>query len=117
MWRRQHGLSMIGFLFVAAIVIVVALLGFRMIPAYVEYFSVQKALEGALKDTNDYSTTAIRRAVDRRLGAEYIDSVRSGDVEVTKTGNTINASVSWQKKLHLVSNVSLLLDFDASASR
>jgi hypothetical protein len=36
---------------------------------------------------------------------------------VTKDGNTITASVSWQKQLHMVGNVSLLLDFDASASR
>ena len=44
-------------------------------------------------------------------------SVSAKDVEVTRTGNTITASVSWQKKLPLVSNVSLLLDFDATSSR
>ncbi len=38
---------MIGFLFVAAVVLVVALLAFRMIPAYIEYYTIQKALESA----------------------------------------------------------------------
>ena len=53
--RAQRGLSMIGFLFVAAVVLVVALLAFRMIPSYIEYYTVQKALEGALADSNDLS--------------------------------------------------------------
>ena len=45
--RAQRGLSMIGFLFVAAVVLVVAMVSFRMIPAYIEYYTIQRALEGA----------------------------------------------------------------------
>lgn len=117
MRNRERGLSMLGFLFVAAVVIVIALVGFRMVPAYIEYYSVQKALQGALSDTNDLSAVAIRRAVERRLGADYIDSVSASDVQVAKTGNEITASVEWEKRLPLVYNVSLVLDFNASASR
>jgi Domain of unknown function (DUF4845) len=114
---RQRGLSMTGFLFVAAVVLGLALLSFRVIPAYIEYFSVKKALEGALADSPDLSKADIRRRIERRLGAEYIDSLQANDVDVTRTGNVTTASASWQTKLHLAGNVSLLLDFDASASR
>jgi Tfp pilus assembly major pilin PilA len=115
--RRQRGLSMISFLFVAAVMLIIALLAFRMVPAYIEYYTIQKALEGALADSNDLSTATIRRAMDRKLSADYADAVTAKDVAVTKSGNVTTASVSWQKVLPLVSNVSLLLDFDASASR
>ncbi|MFO1314787.1 MAG: DUF4845 domain-containing protein [Burkholderiales bacterium] len=115
--RTQRGLSMIGFLFVAAVVLVTAMVAFRMIPAYIEYYTIQRALEGALADANDLSVATIRRAMDRRLAADYADAVAAKDVEVTKAGNTITASVSWEKRLHMVGNVSLLLEFDASASR
>ena len=114
---RQRGISMIGFLFVAAVLVVVALVTFRIIPSYIEYYSVQKALEGAMADTNDLSAQAIRRAVDRRLSADYIDSVNAKDVQVTKSGNIISASLAWEKRLPLVHNVSLVLDFEASASK
>ncbi len=114
---RQHGLSMTGFLFVAAVVLVLALLSFRVIPAYIEYFSVKKALEGALADSPDLSKADIRRRIERRLGAEYIDSMHANDVDVNRVGNVTTASASWQTKLPLVGNASLLLDFDASASR
>jgi hypothetical protein len=114
---RQRGLTMIGFLFVAAVVLVGALLSFRVIPAYIEYFSVQKALEGALADSPDLSRVDILRRIERRLGADYIDSMHASDVTITRANNVTTASASWQNKLHLVGNASLLLDFEASASR
>ena len=114
---RQRGLTMLGFLFVAAVVLVIALISFRVIPAYIEYFSVQKALEGALADSKDLTKADIRKLVDRRIGADYIDSVNASDIDVVKAGNVTTVSVGWQTKLHLVGNASLLLDFDATASK
>jgi len=108
---------MIGFLFVAAVLMVVALLAFRMIPAYIEYYTIQKALETTLAEVSDPTVANFRKAMERRLNADYADAVSARDVDLTKNGNTITASVSWEKKLPLVQNVSLLLEFDASASR
>jgi hypothetical protein len=115
--KSQSGLTMIGFLFVAAVLLVVALLVFRTLPAYIEFYTVQKALAQALNDTNDPTLNNVRRAVERKLDADYVDAVTSRDVEVTKSGNSVTATVSWQKKLPLFYNVSLVLDFDASATR
>src|SRR4029453_2772512 len=112
--RHQRGISMIGFLFVAGVLLVCALLAFRMIPAYIEYYTVQKALETAMAENPDVNLITIRRSVDRKLGADYVDSVSAKDVEVSKVGNTITAYVNWEKKLPLVHNVSLLMDFNAS---
>jgi hypothetical protein len=115
--RHQRGISMIGFLFVAAVLLVCALLAFRMIPAYIEYYTVQKALESAISENADPNITNIRRSVDRKLGADYVDSVSAKDVELSKVGNTITAYVNWEKRLPLVHNVSLLMEFNASASK
>lgn len=115
--RVQAGLSMIGFLFVVVVVLVVALLAFRTIPAYIEYFTIQKALDNALREAQDPTLNNVRRAMERKLNADYADAVTARDVEVTRNGNQIVASVSWQKKLPLVYNASLLLEFDATATR
>jgi Tfp pilus assembly major pilin PilA len=116
--KRQRGLSMLGFLFVAAVVVTCVMIGFRVTPAYIEYYSVKKALEEALVNAKDLNSTAeVRNAFQRRADAGYIESVSGKDIEVTKTKNEITASVSWTRKLPMVANVSLLLDFDASATR
>jgi hypothetical protein len=115
---KQRGLSIVGFLFVAAMVVMFVMIGFRLLPTYIEYYSVQKALEQALADTKDLNSTAeVRAAFQKRADAGYIESVSARDIEVVKTKNDLTASVSWTRKLPLVGNVSLFLEFDASATR
>jgi sensor histidine kinase regulating citrate/malate metabolism len=118
MRTRQRGLSILGFLFVAAVVIVVVMVGFRVMPAYIEYYSVRKALEQSLEDAKDLNSAAeIRNAFQRRADAGYIESVDGKDVEVTKMKNEITASVSWTRKLPMVANASILLEFEATATK
>ena len=115
---RQRGLSMLGFLFVTVVVVTCVMIGFRVLPAYIEYYSVKQALEQALSDAKDInSTTEIRNAFQKRADAGYIESVQGRDVDITKFKNEVTASATWTRKLPLVANVSLFLDFEASATR
>jgi Tfp pilus assembly major pilin PilA len=117
MGRRERGITLIGFLFVAIVVVIAALIGFRVLPAYVEYFSVQRALQTALEDSPTGNVAEIRRAFDRKLVGGYVESVRPTDIHVSRQGNVITASIEWQRVLHMIGNASILLEFDASASR
>ncbi len=62
----------------AVVVVAVVMIGFRMLPAYIEYFSVQKALAkvAARMQPRTISLTKFRRDFDRRPSADYIESVR-----------------------------------------
>ena len=114
----QGGLTILGFLFVAAVVVSCAMIGFRVAPSYIEFYSVQKALKRSLEETADFATpTELRNKFQRFADSGYIESVRGADVQMQKAGNEITAYVSWTRTLPLVANVSLLLDFDASATR
>jgi len=116
--QRQRGLSIIGFMFVAAVVVIAVMIGFRMVPAYIEWMTVQKVLAKTLQDSKEgFSLYQFRRDFDLKASADYIDSVRGSDVEVAKEGNDLVASASWSRTLHLVGNVSLLLEFEATAKK
>jgi hypothetical protein len=114
---NQRGLSMIGFLFTTAVVIVAALVLFRVGPAYIEYFTVQKALDETMRDVQDPSAAELRRAMDRRLSAAYVDSVQASDLVVGREGDRIVATMTWQRVLHMIGNASILLDFEAHSTR
>jgi len=116
MMRSQRGLTILGFLFVAAVVVTIALVGFRVFPAYVEYFAVKKALEQAVTEAPTGSVQEIRRAFDFKAVAGYIESVRGNDITVSRDSNRLTASVAWQRVLHMIGNASILLEFDVSAS-
>ena len=115
--RKQRGMTILGLVLVSAVIIIFALVGFRVLPAYIEYFTVQKALQSTLAEPGNLTPQDIRRSLERRIAADYIDSVRASDVTVSKEGNQIVASLAWQKILHMVGNASILLEFEASASR
>jgi hypothetical protein len=117
--RRNHqrGLSAIGFLFVAIVVLGAVLAAIRVVPSYIEWYTIRKAVAGALHDAPDGSPAAVRKAFELRISADYVDSVGVQDLEVVKEGNDIVGSVSWQKKLPLFYNVSLLLDFNVNETR
>jgi hypothetical protein len=116
--KRQHGLTILGFLMVAAVVGVFVVVGARMVPAYIEFYSVQKSLERALNDARDPSAaTEVRKAFDRYLATDYIQSVRPSDLEITKDQTSTTASVAWTRILPLAGNVSLYIEFEAKATR
>ena len=117
MRRNERGLTMIGFLFVAAVIVVIVIIGFRVLPSYIEYYSVEKVLQATLRDEPSANAADLKKALFRRIQAEYIDSVNTGDLVLTREGNQLVATISWQKILPLVANASILLDFEAKATR
>jgi hypothetical protein len=115
--EKERGLSMTGFLFTTIVIIIFALVAFRVVPSYIEFFTVQKALDQTMQEVTQPTASEIRRSMDRRLSADYVDSVRSSDVLVGREGNSIVATLSWQKVLHMIGNASILLEFEARSTR
>ena len=116
--QRQQGITILGFLFVAAVVVACAMIGFRVTPSYIEYYAVQKALRQSLDDTKDFQNPAeVRKTFQKYADSGYIESVRGADIDVQRGAGETTAMVSWTRKLPLVANVSLFLEFEASATR
>ena len=116
--QRQRGLTITGFIFVVAVGVVAVMVGARTIPAYIEWYTVQKVMANTLQSAKEgFTLYQFRRDFDLKASADYIDSVRGTDIEVTKEGNQLVATASWSRVLHLVGNVSLLLEFEATATK
>jgi hypothetical protein len=116
---RQSGLTIFGFLVVAAVAVVFAMVGFRVIPSYVEYFSVKKALDDAIRgNTADPNNpTAFRNELARRLETSYVENVKAADVILQRSGGQITAELAWERRLHMWGNMYILLEFEATSSR
>ena len=114
--KHQHGLTLIGFIFLAAIIAFFMFTSFRCVPAWTEYFSLKKVLQAT---ANEFSVEAqgpaIRASFDRRA---YIDElpVKGTDLDISKDNGKIGLSVAYQRKVPVAGNMSLLFDFAASAT-
>ena len=116
--HKQRGLSLIGILFWIIILVFVAILGFRLVPAYTEYFSVVKVLKeiGQDPNLNSMSNGDIRDKFSRFADVDYITSVKPGDLDISHRNGQTVVSAQYEYRTKLVGNVSLVIDFSASSN-
>jgi hypothetical protein len=113
--KQQHGLTMFGFLFVAVVLVVVAMLAMKLLPAYIEFFSVKKILAtmGQASELRSMSNIEIRSDFARRASVGYVTVVKPEDLSVDRSSGTPVVSVDYEFRTKLVGNVSLVVDFKA----
>jgi len=110
--ERQRGLSLVGLFLVGIIVVALIALGFRVVPAVVEYIAIERAVQ---KIKNEGSTVReLQAAFDRHATIDDITSISSRDLDITKEGDRIVISYAYAKKVPITDNVSLVIDFSGT---
>lgn len=117
MQNQQRGVTMIGFLFVAFVLIMVALLGMKLVPAYIEFFSVKKilAVMGQDSDLKSKSNGEIRNDFMKRANVGYVTVVKPEDLSIDRRNGVAVIAADYTFRTKLVGNVSLVVDFSASS--
>ena len=116
MRKKQLGLSLSGLMVGAVIFIVLAMLGMKLAPSYIEFFAIKKAVNAiAMEKRGGASVIEIRKSFDARAVIDAIETVKGSDLEVTKEGNDLVISVGYRKEIPLVSNVGLYINFLATS--
>ena len=117
MKSQQHGLTMLGFLFVAVMLIFVAMLAMKLVPAYIEFFSVKKILNtmGQESDLKSKSNAEIRNDFIKRANVSYVTVVKPEDLTIDRRNGGLVVSADYVFRSKLVGNVSLVVDFSASS--
>ena len=116
--RRNSGLSLLGLLITLAVLGFIAVIGFKLVPVYIEYFSIKKALVGTVRsaDAKNATVADLRRTFDLRISADYITTVSAKDLDITKEGGLPVLSVNYKVQVPLVANVSFCIDFEANSN-
>jgi hypothetical protein len=117
MQSKQRGLTMFGFLFVVIVLMAVALLAMKLVPAYIEFFSVKKILAtmGQDSEIRSKSNAEIRDSFSKRANTGYVTVVEPQDLSIDRSGGTPVISAEYEFRTKLVGNVSLVVDFSTSS--
>jgi len=114
--RNQRGITVLGMLVVGIIIVFVAIGGLKIAPAYIEYFTVKKAIVGVAQTTGKGTVAEVRQGFDRRAQIDDIEVISGKDLEITKEGNDIVISFAYPKRIQLFGNVSIVIEFAASSN-
>jgi len=117
--RRQKGVSLSGLLMWAVALIFLALLGFKVAPAYFEYLTVQKEFKEIATDPalSGGQRPAVERAFYNRTTIDNVTSVTPQDLEITKGADGLVISAAYSVRVPLFANVSVCLDFRPTSEK
>ena len=114
MRNRQRGVSLTGLIIGAVILIVAALLGMKIAPPYMEFFNAKKLILQIAAEGKT-SVADIRQAFDLKASVADVNTVKSGDLEITKDGGEVVISFAYRKEIPLFYNLGVYLDFAADS--
>ncbi len=112
---RQRGLSMLGFLFTAFVLVMLAMIAMKVVPAYIEYFSVKKVIAAMQQEgLKDKTNAEIRSDFDRRSNVDYITVIKGADLVITREGGEPKVAAAYEFRTKLLGNASLVIDFNTA---
>jgi hypothetical protein len=115
--NRQRGMTFIGLVLLIAAGLFVVMVGMKLTPAYVEYFTIKKTLK-KISEEPGFATMSRKEIMDvynKASMIDEIDDVNAKDLVVGKSaGGQNTVSIAYQKVIPIIANVSVLIDFTAS---
>ncbi|MDH3977442.1 MAG: DUF4845 domain-containing protein [Gammaproteobacteria bacterium] len=114
MRARQQGITLIGFIIVAAFVGVFGFGILKVTPFYLEQMKVVSIMDDTKRnlDNSQASAPTIRREIENRLNIEMVYNVQLKDFVIKKTqeGHTVAVKYEWRD--HYLGNLYLVSVFD-----
>ena len=115
MRNRQLGVSLMGLIVGAVILIFALLLGMKTLPPWMEFFTAKKHITQIAQEQRSGTVGDVRKAWQLKTAVEDVPSVSDKDLEITKDGGEIVISFAYRKEVPLFANVGVYMDFAASS--
>ena len=115
MRRKQGGITLIGFIIVAAVVGFFVYIGIKLFPMYSEYYAVKSALRGLAAEPNagNLDPGRIQTLLFRRLDMSYSDSIKKDNVKIQRVDSGWQVDVQYEVRKPLVANLDVVGKFHA----
>jgi hypothetical protein len=109
---QARGMTLLGFIMVLALVLFAAYLGIKLVPIYLNHFSVvseMRAIAGEPGSANTAPQT-IRRNLMTRLDLSYVKHVEPEHIRIER-GDGTRLIVSYEVEEHLIGNIDAIIRF------
>ncbi len=116
---KQRGVSFSGFIMVAFVLIFAAILGMKMVPAYMHSTQLSSIFKSIATDPamQSASIKEIKDSYQKRAMMNSITDITAEDIDIDKEGTMLSLSASYSVKIPLFANITLLLDFSPSSGK
>ncbi len=117
MKSKQQGVTMLGMALIAGLIVFFAIMGLKLVPAYIEFATIQSHLREMARapDTRGAAPRELQSAFNRRKQIDNITSVDGRDMEIDQEGGEIILTILYEKRVHMMGNITACIDFEATS--
>ncbi|MCS6786677.1 MAG: DUF4845 domain-containing protein [Thiobacillaceae bacterium] len=117
MRHLQLGVTFGGLLLFGFLLAFVVYAGSRLVPPFLDYWAVEKALSDLSRDPDlkDMGLAGYRDAFEKRLYMSNITDVESKDLKMVKGDKGVRLTAAWTVRKPFIGPVNLCLDFEATS--
>ena len=115
---QQRGITLGGFMIGAFVLVIVAITGLKLVPAYIQNAQINSVFRDIAHDPDMQKATPhdIQASFDRRASIDAITAIKASDIDISSAGDTPVLSANYVVKIPLVGNISLYLEFNPSSA-
>lgn len=115
MKRNQRGITLLGFIILLGIAGVFLYVGMKVVPMYMEFYSVKRSLADMAKESDIASADAatIRDRFNRRMNVSYVENIKPENIKVVRNDAGLNVTVEYEVRRPLISNLDVVGKFKA----
>ena len=111
--NRQKGMTGTGWLVVLALIGFFSLLTIKLVPVYLEHYSVKTVLASLENEPliTQKSVSEVKKMVHRRLKVNGVYDVDQKGLKVKRESGVLTVEMTYEVKKHMVGNVDVLVSF------
>jgi hypothetical protein len=106
--KQQRGLTFLGLLVVGIVLALSGVVFAQVVPTYIEYMAVQKAVD---KASAGETVAEVRSIFDKAATIDDIRTIAGKDLEVGKEGNKVVVSYAYERDIHLAGPAHLVMRY------
>ncbi len=107
--RQQQGLTFFGLLVVGGLLAFTGVIVAQIVPTYIEYMAVEKAVQKASSGT---TVAEVRSLFDKAAQIDDIRTISGKDLEVGKEGDRVVVSFAYAREVHLAGPAYLVMKYE-----
>lgn len=116
--RKQKGLTLISWMIVISIALFFVMIGIKMVPTYMENYSVKQVLADLEEDrrVREMSRGELKKIILKRFKINGVYNFKREDLEIAATKDGTKVSMNYEVRKKVIGNVSILMEFSESVS-
>jgi len=110
--KQQRGLTFLGLLVVGGLLAFAGVILAQLVPTYVEFMAVEKAVQKAAAGS---TVAEVRSIFDKSAQIDDIKSIQGKDLEVGKEGDRVVVSFAYTREVHVGGPAYLVMKYQGQS--